>query len=43
MQRPWFDVRHYINGEFNGDGDGFEVFYPATNEPIGAAPEAREA
>lgn len=43
MQRPWFDVRHYINGEFTGDGDGFEVFYPATNEPIGAAPEAREA
>lgn len=36
-------MRHYINGEFTGDGDGFEVFYPATNEPIGAAPEAREA
>ena len=42
MQKPWFEVRHYINGEFTGDGDGFEVFYPATNEPIGAAPEAKE-
>lgn len=43
MRKPWFDVQHYINGEFTGDGDGFEVFYPATNELIGAAPEAREA
>lgn len=40
MQKPWFDVQHYLNGEFTGDGDGFEIFYPATNEVIGNAPEA---
>ena len=39
MQKPWFDVQHYTNGEFTGDGAGFEVFYPATNEVIGNAPE----
>lgn len=42
MRKPWFDVQHYIDGEFTGDGDGFEVFYPATNEAIGGVPEAGE-
>lgn len=43
MQKPWFEIQHYINGEFVDGGDRFEVFYPATNEAIGSAPEGKEA
>ncbi len=40
MDRPWFEVEHYIGGEFRKGKNRFEVFYPATNEVIGTAPEA---
>ncbi len=40
MDRPHFHVEHYIGGEFRKGRDRFEVFYPATNEVIGTAPEA---
>ncbi|MCA3748617.1 MAG: aldehyde dehydrogenase [Rubrobacter sp.] len=43
MQKPWFEVEHYIDGEFVKGGNRFEVFYPATNEAIGTAPEGGEA
>ena len=43
MEKPPFEVQHYIDGEFTGGGDRFEVFYPATNETIGTAPEGKEA
>ncbi len=37
MQKPWFEVQHYIDGKFTSSGDRFEVFYPATNDVIGTA------
>ncbi len=43
MQKPNFEVQHYINGEFLEGKDHFEVFYPATGETIGSVPEADEA
>jgi len=43
MQSPPFEVQHYIDGEFTSGGERFEVFYPATNEAIGTAPEGKEA
>jgi aminomuconate-semialdehyde/2-hydroxymuconate-6-semialdehyde dehydrogenase len=43
MQKPHFEVQHYINGEFVDGGDRFGVFYPAANEEIGTAPEGKEA
>lgn len=43
MQKPWFDVQHYIDGEFVEGTDRFEVIYPATNEVIGSTPEGKEA
>ncbi|QIN79992.1 aldehyde dehydrogenase family protein [Rubrobacter marinus] len=43
MEKPWFEVEHYIGGEFVGGGNGFDVRYPATNEVIGTAPEGKEA
>ncbi len=43
MQKPWFEVQHYIDGEFTSSGDRFEVLYPATNQVIGTATEGKEA
>lgn len=43
MEKPWFEVEHYIGGEFVGGGNHFDVRYPATNEVIGTAPEGKEA
>ncbi len=43
MQKPPFEVQHYIDGEFVKGGNRFEVLYPATNEVIGTAPEGGEA
>lgn len=40
MATPWFEVEHYIGGEFSRGRNRFELFYPATNEVIGTAPEA---
>ena len=40
MERPRFEVEHYIGGEFVKGRHRFELFYPATNEVIGTAPEA---
>lgn len=39
MQRPVFELSHYINGEFVSRGERFAVRYPATNEVIATAPE----
>jgi acyl-CoA reductase-like NAD-dependent aldehyde dehydrogenase len=43
VEKPWFEVKHYIGGEFVDGGSSFEIFYPATNEVIGTAPEGKEA
>ncbi|MCU0490590.1 MAG: aldehyde dehydrogenase [Chloroflexaceae bacterium] len=43
MERPFFTVQHYIDGMFVDGGPRFEVFYPATNEVIGTAPEGGRA
>lgn len=43
MQKPWFEVEHYIDGEFVKGENRFEVFYPATNEVIGTAPEGKSS
>ncbi|MER3456998.1 MAG: 5-carboxymethyl-2-hydroxymuconate semialdehyde dehydrogenase [candidate division GAL15 bacterium] len=40
MGLPRFEVEHYIGGEFRKGTNRFEVFYPATNQVIGTAPEA---
>jgi aminomuconate-semialdehyde/2-hydroxymuconate-6-semialdehyde dehydrogenase len=40
MDRPFFKLEHYIGGEFVQGKNRFEVYYPATNEVIGTAPEA---
>ncbi|MCS7172346.1 MAG: aldehyde dehydrogenase [Armatimonadetes bacterium] len=40
MSRPFFELEHYIGGEFVRGKNRFEVYYPATNEVIGTAPEA---
>ncbi|MCG0313526.1 MAG: aldehyde dehydrogenase [Calditerricola sp.] len=34
-----FDVQHYINGKFVDGGERFSVYYPATGEVIGTAPD----
>lgn len=36
-------MQHFINGEFVDGGPRFPVFYPATGEQIGTAPEGKEA
>ncbi|PMP86425.1 MAG: 5-carboxymethyl-2-hydroxymuconate semialdehyde dehydrogenase, partial [Roseiflexus castenholzii] len=41
MQSPSFHVQHYIGGAFVEGTRRFEIFYPATNEIIGTAPEGR--
>lgn len=38
MERPFFAVNHYINGEFVDGGERFAVRYPATDEVVGSAP-----
>ncbi|RAQ94142.1 aldehyde dehydrogenase [Thermogemmatispora tikiterensis] len=43
MHPYWFDVQHYINGQFVEGERHFEILFPATNEVIGRAPEGREA
>ncbi|WP_367280827.1 aldehyde dehydrogenase [uncultured Chloroflexus sp.] len=40
MDYPFFQVSHYINGQFINRGPQFEIRYPATNQVIGSAPEA---
>ncbi len=39
VERPFFEVEHYIDGRFEKGSNRFEVLYPATNEVIGTAPE----
>lgn len=40
MDYPFFQVQHYIDGQFVDGGPRFEIVYPATNHVIGSAPEA---
>ena len=42
MDHPSFHVQHYIDGAFVEGTHRFEIFYPATNQVIGSAPEGRE-
>jgi NAD-dependent aldehyde dehydrogenases len=42
MEHPSFHVQHYIDGAFVEGTHRFEIFYPATNQVIGSAPEGRE-
>lgn len=42
MQELWFNVQHYINGEFIDGQNHFDVFYPATNKVIGRVPEGKQ-
>jgi len=42
MEHPSFHVQHYIDGAFVEGTRRFEIFYPATNQVIGSAPEGRE-
>ncbi|MFO7173750.1 MAG: aldehyde dehydrogenase [Bacillota bacterium] len=39
MERPFFEVTHYIGGVFVDRGERFAIRYPATDEVIGTAPE----
>nr|BBH92141.1 aldehyde dehydrogenase [Thermogemmatispora argillosa] len=43
MHPYWFDVQHYIHGQFVEGEKHFEILFPATNEVIGRAPEGGEA
>jgi aminomuconate-semialdehyde/2-hydroxymuconate-6-semialdehyde dehydrogenase len=38
-----YEVQHFINGKFVDGGDRFEVYYPATGEVIGTAPDGGQA
>ena len=43
MEIPHFEVTHYIDGEFVGNGTTFEKLYPATNQPIATVSEGKQA
>ncbi|GAX91267.1 aldehyde dehydrogenase [Effusibacillus lacus] len=38
-----YEVQHFINGKFVNGGDRFEVYYPATGEVLGTAPDGGQA
>ncbi|MCB0227260.1 MAG: aldehyde dehydrogenase family protein, partial [Anaerolineae bacterium] len=43
METPFFEVTHYINGEFVNSPLQFEKLYPATNQVIGTVAEGKQA
>ena len=43
MDTPHFEVTHFINGEFVGNGLTFEKLYPATNQPVATVSEGKQA
>lgn len=42
MDTPFFEVTHYINGEFVNSGPQFQKLYPATNQLIGTVAEGKQ-
>ena len=42
LELPFFEVEHYINGQFVKGNNRFEIIYPATNDVIGTAPEGKQ-